>query len=64
MLGEIAMATIDSWDPGSLVDYSALYPYLGTEMVWFIGAVSFWLYFHWILTRFDNDDFKDDPESR
>jgi len=53
------MATIDSWDPAKLVDYTALYPYLGTEIVWFIIAISFWLYFHWALIRFDNNDFRD-----
>ncbi|MEC9248738.1 MAG: hypothetical protein VX986_06935 [Pseudomonadota bacterium] len=58
------MATIDSWDPAKLVDYTALYPYLGTEIVWFIIAISFWLYFHWALIRFDNNDFRDSFESK
>jgi len=58
------MATINSWDPVKLVDYSALYPYLGTETIWLVGAIFFWLYFHWVLLRFDNADLGDSSESK
>ena len=52
------MVTIDSWDASRLIDYSELYPYLGTEIFWFIAAVCLWIFFHCVLVRFDVEDFR------
>ena len=53
------MATITDWDPSKMSDYSSVYPFLGTEIAWLVGAIFFWLFFHWILFKFDTEDCED-----
>ena len=51
------MATVGEWDVASLGDYTAVYPFLGTELLWFLVAVFFWLFFHARLVKIEKEKF-------
>ena len=40
------MATVETWATEKLSEYTAIYPFVGTEWVWLIVAVVFWLWWH------------------
>ena len=40
------MATVETWATEKISEYTAIYPFVGTEWVWLIVAVVFWLWWH------------------
>jgi hypothetical protein len=40
------MATIETWATEKLSEYTSIYPFVGTEWLWLIVAVVFWLWWH------------------
>ena len=54
------MATINEWDAEKIEEYSSLYPWLGTEVAWVIGAAVLFLFFCWMLFDCDRQDYDKD----
>ena len=54
------MATINEWDAEKIDEYSSLYPWLGTEIAWVIGAAVLFLFFCWMLFDCDRQDYDKD----
>ena len=40
------MATIETWATEKSAEYGAIYPMVGTEWLWLIVAVVFWIVWH------------------
>lgn len=40
------MATIETWATEKLSEFTSIYPFVGTEWLWLIVAVVFWLWWH------------------
>jgi len=57
----MSTGTFDSWN-GNVLDIGPLYPFVGTEMVWFIVCVVFWLAWHLLQWRMEEANYNDDME--
>ena len=51
------MATVETWATEKLTEYTAIYPFVGTEWVWLIVAVVFWLWWHVKTSAKENEEF-------
>ena len=51
------MATVETWATEKLSEYTAIYPFVGTEWVWLIVAVVFWLWWHVKTSAKENEEF-------
>ena len=51
------MATVETWATEKISEYTAIYPFVGTEWVWLIVAVVFWLWWHEKTSAKENEEF-------
>ena len=51
------MATVETWATEKISEYTAIYPFVGTEWVWLIVAVVFWLWWHVKTSAKENEEF-------
>lgn len=52
------MTGIETWDV-SLLEIGPLYPLPGSEVLWVVLAVAWWLYWHWMQARRENRTLAD-----
>ena len=57
------MATIETWATEKLSEYTSIYPFVGTEWLWLIVAVVFWLWWH-VKTSAKETEYQDRVRSR
>lgn len=57
----MSTGSFDSWN-GNILDIGPLYPFVGSEMVWFIVCVAFWLVWHVLQWRMEEANYQDDME--
>ena len=50
-------ATVETWATEKISEYTAIYPFVGTEWVWLIVAVVFWLWWHVKTSAKENEEF-------
>lgn len=55
------MATITSW-AGTVTDIGPLYPFVGSEVLMVVGAAAFWIIWHILQTRQENQEYQGDLE--
>lgn len=55
----MSTGSFESWT-GNVLDIGPLYPFVGTEMVWFILCFGFWLVWHVLQWRMEDSNYKDD----
>ena len=48
------MATVETWATEKLSEYTAIYPFVGTEWLWLTVAVVFWLWWHFKTSAKEN----------
>ena len=50
------MATVETWATEKLSEYTAIYPFVGTEWLWLTVAVVFWLWWHFKTSAKENEE--------
>ena len=64
----MATGNIENW-AGTITDIGPMYPFVGTEMLWFILGLVFWIWWHIVQTKRENKTYAEevkrygDPES-
>lgn len=54
------MATIDQWAGQNLGEIGPVYPFIGTEILWFIVCVAIWLLWHVWQLRNERRTYEED----
>ena len=52
------MATIENWNNLNFSEVFEIYPLLGTELIWLIFVVVYWLYWHFKIGKLENNDYE------
>jgi len=55
----MATGQVESW-AGTIADIGPMYPFVGTEVIWVIVGVVFWLAWHVIQARKENREWEED----
>jgi hypothetical protein len=53
---------VETWAGADLSQLGPIYPMVGTEMVLFIAALAFWLFFHILQMRIEKKELERDEE--
>ena len=52
------MATIKDWNNLNFSEVFEIYPLIGTELIWLIFIVVYWLYWHFKVGQLENNDYE------
>ena len=52
------MATIENWNNLNFSEVFEIYPLLGTELIWLIFVVVYWIYWHFKIGKLENNDYE------
>ena len=52
------MATIKDWNNLNFSEIFEIYPLIGTELIWLIFIVVYWLYWHFKVGQLENKDYE------
>ena len=52
------MATIKDWNNLNFSEVFEIYPLIGTELIWLIFIVVYWLYWHFRVGQLENKDYE------
>ena len=55
----MSTGNFENW-AGTITDIGPLYPFVGTEMLWYILALVFWIGWHVIQTKRENEDYAEE----
>lgn len=55
----MATGNIENW-AGTITDIGPMYPFVGTEMLWFILGVVFWIWWHIVQTKRENKTYAEE----
>ena len=55
----MSTGSFESWT-GNVLDIGPLYPFVGTEMFWFILCFGFWIVWHVLQWRMEDANYEDD----
>ncbi len=64
----MSTGNFENW-AGTITDIGPMYPFVGTEMLWFIAGLVFWIWWHIVQTKRENKIYAEevkrygDPES-
>ena len=64
----MSTGSFENW-AGTITDIGPIYPFVGSEMFWFILGLVFWIWWHIVQTKRENRTYADevkrfgDPES-
>ena len=64
----MSTGSFENW-AGTITDIGPIYPFVGSEMFWFILALVFWIWWHIVQTKRENRTYADevkrfgDPET-
>lgn len=54
--------TFSDWT-GNIADMTAIYPFVGSEVLLVILGLIFWVFWHWRQMRMENSNYTDDLET-
>ncbi len=54
----MSTGSFENW-AGTITDIGPLYPFVGTEMLWFILALVFWIGWHVVQTKRENAEYEE-----
>lgn len=55
----MATGNIENW-AGTITDIGPMYPFVGTEMLWFILGLVFWIWWHIVQTKRENKTYAEE----
>jgi cytoskeletal protein RodZ len=54
----MSTGSFENW-AGTITDIGPLYPFVGTEMLWFILGLVFWIWWHVVQTKRENREYEE-----
>jgi hypothetical protein len=55
----MSTGSFENW-AGTITDIGPLYPFVGTEMLWFILGLVFWIWWHVVQTKRENAEYEEE----
>ena len=55
----MSTGSFENW-AGTITDIGPLYPFVGTEMLWYILALVFWIGWHVVQTKRENQGYEEE----
>jgi hypothetical protein len=55
----MSTGSFENW-AGTITDIGPLYPFVGTEMLWFILGLVFWIWWHVVETKRENKTYEEE----
>lgn len=55
----MSTGNFENW-AGNIVDIGPMYPFVGTEMIWFIAGLVFWIWWHIVQTKRENRAYEEE----
>ena len=55
----MSTGNFENW-AGTITDIGPLYPFVGTEMIWFIAGLVFWIWWHVVQTKRENKLYEEE----
>ena len=52
------MATIGDWNNLNFTEVFEIYPLLGTELIWLVFVVAYWMFWHFKIGKLENNDYE------
>ena len=52
------MATIEDWNNLNFSEVFEIYPLIGSELIWLIFIIVYWLYWHFKVAQLENNDYE------
>jgi hypothetical protein len=57
----MSTGSFENW-AGTITDIGPLYPFVGSEMLWFILALVFWIWWHVVQTKRENKTYAEEAK--
>ncbi len=57
----MSTGAFEDWT-GTIADIGPMYPFVGSEVLWFVLGVAFWIGWHVVQARRESKKWKDDLE--
>ena len=55
----MSTGSFENW-AGTITDIGPLYPFVGSEMLWFIPGLVFWIWWHIVQTKRENRAYEEE----
>jgi hypothetical protein len=55
----MSTGSFENW-AGTITDIGPLYPFVGTEMLWVILGLAFWIWWHVVETKRENKTYEEE----
>ena len=55
----MSTGSFENW-AGTITDIGPIYPFVGTEMLWYILALVFWIWWHVVQTKRENREYEEE----
>ncbi len=55
----MSTGSFENW-AGTITDIGPLYPFVGTEMLWFILGLVFWIWWHVVQAKRENQEYEEE----
>lgn len=53
----MSTGSFENW-AGNISEIGPIYPFVGTEFLWFVLCVAFWIYWHIAQARLENEAYE------
>lgn len=55
----MSTGSFENW-AGTITDIGPIYPFVGSEMLWFIAGLVFWIWWHIVQTKRENQAYEEE----
>ena len=55
----MSTGNFENW-AGTITDIGPMYPFVGTEMIWVIAGLVFWIWWHVVQTKRENKAYEEE----
>ena len=55
----MSTGNFENW-AGTITDIGPIYPFVGTEMIWFLLGLAFWIWWHIVQTKRENKIYEEE----
>ncbi|NIM27795.1 MAG: hypothetical protein GTO67_07620 [Gammaproteobacteria bacterium] len=55
----MSTGNFENW-AGTITDIGPIYPFVGSEMLWFILGLAFWIWWHVLQTKRENATYEEE----
>lgn len=55
----MSTGNFENW-AGTITDIGPMYPFVGTEMIWFLAGLAFWIWWHVVQTKRESRQYEEE----